>query len=129
MFDALTTWFAYPAFLGLLGMLPILALLLVYSRRRRQRAYELLGQAGALQKLQQSAQAPRAWLAACLFLGLALLTVGAAGPRWGRMPGASVTSPRRALVLVLDVSRSMLAEQPSRQEQARRALQHLATTL
>jgi Ca-activated chloride channel family protein len=129
MFELLSTWFAYPALLGVLAVLPVLALLLLRSRRRRMQACALLGQAGALQKLQQASQAPRVWLTVSLFLGLALLTVGAAGPRWGRMPNAANQRPARAVVLVLDVSRSMLAEQPSRQELARRALRNLGATL
>jgi Ca-activated chloride channel family protein len=68
-------------------------------------------------------------LTASLFFGLTLLIVGAAGPRWGRMPNAANQRPARDVVLVLDVSRSMLAEQPSRQDLARRALHNLAATL
>jgi Ca-activated chloride channel family protein len=55
------------------------------------------------------------------------LIVGIAGPQWGsaELP----TAPGRDIVIVLDLSRSMLAEQPSRQERAVKALQDLADTV
>src|SRR5262249_32807162 len=61
-----------------------------------------------------------------LFLGLSVLIIGIAGPRWGRSESADTASDHGDLVIVLDVSRSMLAEQPSRQERALRALRDLA---
>src|SRR5438132_6910069 len=125
MMTLLSIWFAYPALLGLMGLVPALALLLLRSRRRRRHACDLLGPAGALQKLQQPTLSSGGWHTVCLFVGLALLTFGAAGPRWGRAPNIAMRGPERALVLVLDVSRSMLAEQPSRQERARRAVRDL----
>jgi Ca-activated chloride channel family protein len=129
MFDFLSTWFAYPALLGLLTLLPTLAFLMLRAGRRRRRALALLGQNHALQKLQLPQPGRRRGRSLCLFAGLSLLIVGAAGPRWGRIRGPMARGPERSLVLVLDVSRSMLAEQPSRQDLARRALQSLARTL
>ncbi len=64
----------------------------------------------------------------CGTLGLVLLIVGVAGPQWGREPHQQV-SAGRDLVVVLDLSRSMLAEQPSRQKLAREALLGLADSL
>lgn len=125
----LSTWFAYPALLGLLALLPGLWLLMAQARRRRRQAMMAFGQYGALQKLQPPASAWAPWRTFCLFLGLGLLGVGAAGPRWGRSSQTASQDSAPALVLVLDVSRSMLAEQPSRQELARRALRDLAATL
>src|SRR5262249_27641619 len=107
MMTLLTTWFAYPALLGLMGLLPALALVLVRARRRRRQACALLGSPAALQKLQQPTVSSGNWRSVCLFLGLALLMFGAAGPRWGRASNFSMRGPERALVLVLDVSRSM----------------------
>jgi Ca-activated chloride channel family protein len=129
MFDHLAAWFAYPGLLGFMAVLPALALLVLRCRHRRRQACALLGQAAAIEKLQHGAQAARGWPTAWLFLGLVLLIFGAAGPRWGRMTSAAARNPDRALVLVLDASRSMLAEQPSRQDRARRALGDLAATL
>jgi Ca-activated chloride channel family protein len=58
-------------------------------------------------------------------LGLGL---GMAGPQWGRDWDQSA-APGRDLVVVLDCSRSMLAETPSRLERARNALLDLADTI
>jgi Ca-activated chloride channel family protein len=61
-------------------------------------------------------------------LGLALVGVGAAGPQWGRDWEQSATAGRD-LVVVLDCSRSMFAETPTRLERARDALLDLCNTL
>lgn len=129
MTQVLSTWFANPAMLGLLTVLPSLALLMARAQQRRLQALALLGQPAALQKLQPNVAGVKRRRTACLFLGLALVCVGAAGPRWGGELAAQRGGAEGALVLVLDVSRSMLAEQPSRQELARRALRDLAATL
>jgi Ca-activated chloride channel homolog len=129
MLDYLTTWFAYPALLGAFLLLPLLIVLLFYARRRRLQAFALLGQTEALHKLRSNSWFMRFVRTLCLFLGLTLLILGTAGPRWGKAPSPVAQRPKRDLVLVLDVSRSMLAGQPSRQDLARRALRNLAGTL
>src|SRR5436190_412719 len=91
----LGTWFANPALLWLLTALPGLAFLLWNARRRRTRALALLGQYAALRKLHIEQPAVRRWRTVCLFLGLAILIVGAAGPRWGRAPASYVKGPTR----------------------------------
>ena len=48
-----------------------------------------------------------------LWLGLVCLALGMAGPRWGRDWSQSA-APGRDLVVVVDLSRSMFAEAPSR---------------
>jgi len=59
-----------------------------------------------------------------------LLVLGIAGPQWGRQTlRAEDLATGRDLVVVLDLSRSMLAEQPSRQERALGALRDLAGTM
>jgi Ca-activated chloride channel family protein len=60
----------------------------------------------------------------CAVVGLVLICVGSAGPQWGR-DWEQAASPGRDLVVVLDRSRSMLAEKPSRLERARTALLNL----
>lgn len=134
MLNALSIWFVYPALLGLLAALPALALLFRHARRRRLQDCARLGQPAALHKLHMSsggshAHSARSWRTVGLFFGLALLILGAAGPRWGQVRMTTGAGPERDLVLVLDVSRSMLAEQPSRLELAKRALRHLAAAL
>jgi Ca-activated chloride channel family protein len=122
------TWFAQPWALWLLAVLPPLTLLAALARWRRRRALLRLGGAFALQAM----LAPRRWAGLfqgmCLTLGLTLLVFGVAGPQWGRDPHHQVSSGRD-LVVVLDLSRSMLAEQPSRQKFARDALLGLADSL
>jgi Ca-activated chloride channel family protein len=61
-------------------------------------------------------------------MGLALLILAAAGPQWGRDWEAS-TAPGRDLVLVIDVSFSMTAEQPSRLDLVRRAVTDLLASV
>src|SRR5207248_7588028 len=122
------TWFAQPWALWLLALLPPLGLLAALARWLRRRALLRLGGAFVLQAL----LAPRRWggFFRRLSLGLALLllVVGVAGPQWGREPHQQV-SAGRDLVVVLDLSRSMLAEQPPRQKFARDALLGLADSL
>lgn len=123
-----TAWFAYPLLLGLLAVLPALALLTVRAARRRAEALSRFGQAYAVLKLRLGRPQQQRRRLLLTFAGLAFLVLGAAGPQWGRSPEA-VASAGRDLVLVLDVSRSMYAEQPSRLERGLRALRHLAGEL
>jgi Ca-activated chloride channel family protein len=64
----------------------------------------------------------------CLLLGLLGVGLSMAGPQWGRDWDQSA-APGRDLVVVLDCSRSMYAEMPSRLERARRALLDLADAI
>src|SRR4051794_4292076 len=111
--------FAYPWSLAALSALVVLAVLAWRTARWRQRSLACLGSSANL------ARRPRGqwrWLRTlCLIVGLALLSIGAAGPQWGQ-DWEQVAAPGRDLVVVLDCSRSMLAETPSRLEQARTAL-------
>lgn len=60
-------------------------------------------------------------------LAILLLILGIAGPQWGQDWNQTV-DPGRDLIVVLDLSRSMLAENPSRLQQAKQALMELAHT-
>src|SRR5262249_46919984 len=121
----LRTWFANPAGLWLLAMLPVVASLALFARRHKRRALAPLGKPPA-PRLRGSGR--WFWLRrTCLTAGIALLALGVAGPRWGRgeePPGV----PGRDLVVVLDLSRSMLAEDvlPNRLGRARQALLDLS---
>ncbi len=122
--------FAHPLLLYGLAALPLLGALSLWASWRRRRALARFG-AGGLEGLRRP---PWRWrlLAGlrhlCLTLGLTCLVTGMAGPRWGRDWGQSA-APGRDLVVVLDCSRSMLAESPSRLALAREALLDLAATL
>jgi Ca-activated chloride channel family protein len=117
-------WFAQPWAFWLLTLLPWLGMVAFFSLRRRRRALARLGSLLALQVLVSQRNGLRAVRALCLVGGLLFLIAGIAGPQWGR-DWELTTKPGRDLVVVLDLSRSMLAEQPSRQERARRALADL----
>jgi Ca-activated chloride channel family protein len=120
-------WFANPKALMLLGVLPALALLALLARRRRAKALTRLGSILAF----GSSLALRDRLAPlrglCFTTGLSMLIVGIAGPQWGR--DWARAAPGRDLVVVLDMSRSMTAESPSRFQRAKDALADLADTL
>jgi Ca-activated chloride channel family protein len=122
----MATAFAHPEALWLLALLPVLSGLGWWARRRRRRALFLLGLGPALPRL-AGQRGQRFLRGMCLGLGLPLVVLGIAGPQWGReeVPMAA----GRDIVVVLDVSRSMLAEQPSRQERAIKALRDLCDTV
>src|SRR5207248_5851262 len=70
----------------------------------------------------------RFWRGLCLTLGLLAIVLGTAGPQWGRDWDQSA-APGRDLVVVLDCSRSMWAETPSRLERAKTALLDLCNEM
>src|SRR5438093_641389 len=113
--------FAHPVLIGLLVLLPVLGALGVWSRRERRRALARLGNVVTLETLLAARRRLRWLRGMCLLLGLASLVLGAAGPQWGRDWEQSA-APGRDLVVVLDCSRSMFAEAPSRLERARAML-------
>lgn len=117
--------FSHPWMLWSLLALPALQLLGVWSARRRRQALARLGEPAAVEMLMASRRGWRRVSGLCLLLGMLGLGVGMAGPQWGRdwnQPAA----PGRDVVVVLDCSRSMLAETPSRLERAHQALLDLA---
>src|SRR5438876_3759008 len=99
---------ARPEALALLVIVAVLAVAgLVAQRRRRRR----LGAWGASSFALQRGRFRFLCLALLLF-GLGLVIAGIAGPRWGFGEVPEVAEGRD-LVCVLDVSRSMLAEDAS----------------
>jgi Ca-activated chloride channel family protein len=113
--------FAYPLALVLLALLPVLGLLALWARRRRRQALACLGSTTALEGLLGRRWKNGLVRGLCLTCGLACLGAGTAGPQWGRDWSQSA-APGRDLVVVLDCSRSMFAEAPSRLERARAGL-------
>jgi Ca-activated chloride channel family protein len=118
---AMHHWFSHPLLLAALGVLPLLATLALWNRYRRRRALVRLGQRSILLAIRPRLSGRRLLRNLCLLAGLVLLILGMAGPQWGRDWDQS-TAPGRDLVVVLDCSRSMLAETPSRLERAHTAL-------
>jgi Ca-activated chloride channel family protein len=121
-------WFAQPWLLLSLAGLPLLMGLMFWSSSRRRRALLKLGP--RIARL-DSLPRPRGWMRLrrlCVGLGLVLLGLGLAGPQWGRDWGQSA-APGRDLMVVVDCSRSMLAETPNRLQRAQTALLDLVQAL
>jgi Ca-activated chloride channel homolog len=123
-------WFAHPTALVLLAMLPILGLLAFLAGRRRRRARERWN-ASVTGLPVERARVRRVLRAGCRTVGLVSLVVAIAGPLWDRRPDERLALGRD-IVAVLDLSRSMLAEDtggqsaPNRLGQAKDALIDLA---
>jgi Ca-activated chloride channel homolog len=126
--STLFRWFAHPQALPLLAALVLLALVTFFAWLRRRRGWRLLGISPARVPLASRLAGRRLVRGLLIAAGLLLVGVAVAGPQWGREKTA-VVSAARDLVVVLDVSRSMLAETPSRQLRAQRVLSDLAQTL
>jgi Ca-activated chloride channel homolog len=117
--------FANPLSLTLLALLPAMGIIALLAARRQRR---ILGRFGApLKELAPSRRVLPVLRITFLVAGLMLLVVAIAGPQWGR-DWAQSTAPGRDLVVVLDLSRSMLAGDvlPNRVERARQAVEHLS---
>ena len=123
----LREWFGNPWAFTLLAALPVLGVLALFATWRRRRVLARLGQLTTLATSVRRGRWRR-WLRMLAFsAGLTALVAGVAGPRWGRDAEVRVM-PGRDLMVVLDVSRSMLAEdvRPNRLDRAKAALVELA---
>ncbi|MCZ7588183.1 MAG: VWA domain-containing protein [Gaiella sp.] len=112
--------FGWPLALVGLALIPALAAVYVAAGRRRRRAAARFANPALVPNLVPSSPAWRRHVAPALALAaLALLVVGIARPHVVR----SVTRDEATVVLAIDVSRSMAAQdvQPSRFEAAKRA--------
>lgn len=101
--------FARPDLLWLLLLIPLLALVNRYGLLRRGKGIAQIGRPAAVAGLQTHPRPQRRWLGVAYPLAWIALILGLAGPRWGKSdePGVAVG---RDLVLVIDLSRSMLAK-------------------
>jgi Ca-activated chloride channel family protein len=121
-------WFAHPLILPVLALLLPLGLLAGWSAHRRRLALSRLGLRTSLGLLLAQPRRWRRLRGLCMLFGLIALGVGMAGPQWGRDWQQSA-APGRDLVVVLDCSKSMLAETPTRLERARLALLDLVDAI
>src|SRR5260370_237957 len=112
--------FSNPLFLMLLALLPCLTVLALWAAHPRRRALAHLGNAATLGAPFAARRRSGPLRGLCWLLGMVALGVGSAGPQWGKEWDQAVSG--RDLVVVLDCSRSMLAENPSRLRRARIAL-------
>jgi Ca-activated chloride channel family protein len=121
-------WFSHPWLLLSLSTFLVLAILAWRARGRRRRALALLGSMQSFHGRLGWRGRWRAWRGSSATMALLFFGVAAAGPRWGH-DWEMDAMQGRDLVVVLDCSRSMLAEVPSRRERARKAMLDLCDTL
>lgn len=107
-----------------LWLLPVLVGLFVFAAARRRRALAAFIDAGIIDRIRISASpVRRRWKAVLILLGLVAVVFGMTRPGWN--PKAKTVERRgRDVVFLLDVSKSMLAEDlaPSRLERAKIAI-------
>lgn len=123
--------FARPEALAALLLLPLLAGLLAWADRRRAEAVARLGEPALVARLMAGASRRRRWTRAALRLAaLALLILALARPQWGSAEEV-VQAQGLQLVVALDVSNSMLAQdlRPSRLERAKLEVAELMSRL
>ncbi|MFO0808700.1 MAG: VWA domain-containing protein [Gemmataceae bacterium] len=111
------SYFTTPALLLALAVVAALGALAFRAHRRRRRTLAALGPV-PVARAGGRVRRGVAWA-----LGLSLVAAGAAGPRWGLGPPPP-TAPGRDVILVLDLSRSMMAADalPTRLGRAKQAL-------
>jgi len=116
--------------LYLLWVLPLLFGLFLYSAGKRKQLLERFLQKGMQPKLTFVNPVRRRWKAALLFVGFTLLIIGLARPAWN-LQQKTLTRKGRDVVFVLDVSKSMLAEDlaPNRLERAKLAINDVIVKL
>jgi Ca-activated chloride channel family protein len=117
--------------LGLLWIVPALVLLFVWAGISRRRAINAFVDSELLDRIRLTASPQnRRWKAAIVVLAFALIAVSLARPAWNPKP-QTVERRGRDIVFILDVSRSMLAEDlaPNRLERAKIAIKDLVDRL
>ena len=110
--------------LHLLWLLPLLAGVYLAAAHARRRALERFAEAGLLPHINLSTSAARRrWKAALVLAAVALTVLALVRPGWNPKP-RELHRKGRDVVFVLDVSRSMLAEdlKPNRLERAKLAI-------
>jgi Ca-activated chloride channel homolog len=113
------------AMLHWLWLVPVLVGLLIFAARRRQVALQAFIDAGLLDRIRISVSPARRRVKAGLAIGgLIFLAFGLARPGWNPKP-ETIQRRGRDVVFLLDVSKSMLAEDlaPNRMERAKLAVQ------
>ncbi len=126
--------YAYPQLIpAALLAAGVLAGLIALAWLRRRRALRRLAEAPTAEPLLLVSRRRQALKAALFLVAAALLAFAVVGPQWGQVIDEPVAapSPGRDVLVVLDVSRSMLAEDvaPSRLARAKADVRDLAADL
>ncbi len=120
-----------PVWLHALWVAPVLMLVLSLSFLRTRRLLTRLADPVMLARLTASVSWPRRWIKAVLLcLGAGALAFTLTQPQWGEQ-SRSVERRGRDIVFVVDVSRSMLAQDlaPNRLERAKVWMKDLVSAL
>lgn len=123
--------FDHPRILLALWMLPALGAFYLWGFAKKQRALERFASSNLINALTPSVSVVRRQVKAALTLGAAgLMIVAMAGPRWGTR-FEDVPSYGVDIMLVLDVSKSMLAEDilPNRLQRAKLDIKEMLQAL
>ena len=124
-------FFAQPRYLLLLLLPPVFLLVYALIRRDRTRRLKRFGDAALVKALSPSWSGAKGWVKMVLFsLGFAFFAIGLARPQ----TGAKLSEHRSRgaeIMIVLDVSNSMLAEDysPNRLERAKLSISRLSSRL
>ncbi len=117
--------------LWLLWLIPLLIVVLWIARRRRLGRIRVLGDVGAMGRMMPYASRGRYWIRYALYLlSLVFLILGLARPQFG-VAKVNTKSTGAEIMVVLDISRSMLSEdvKPSRLERAKLEIAQLVNNL
>lgn len=110
--------------LHLLWIVPFLLAVFIYAWRKRRRALEIFIDSGLLSRIHISVNnSKRHWKAAMLLTSVVFIIFAMTRPAWNPKP-ETIERRGRDLVFLLDVSKSMLAEDllPNRLERAKLAI-------
>lgn len=105
-----------------LSVIPVILLLLFFSLKLKQRQIAKLGSSKLIGKLLPNWSIQREWTKLILMvLALSLMIISWANPQWGTKT-EKVTAKRSDVIIALDISQSMMAEDisPNRLERAKR---------
>ncbi len=122
--------FANPIFLVLVATVPLAGIWWTFLKARREKALNKLIAPALRTRLMPPGANLWGWQAIAILLGLTLVLLAASRPQWGKTTEKYVERSRN-VVLAIDVSRSMLAEdvRPNRLERAKADVADLIDSL
>ncbi|MGV8075100.1 MAG: VWA domain-containing protein [Syntrophobacteraceae bacterium] len=123
--------FENPEMLQLLWLVPVLLCIAFYRFKKKDQALAGFAETALLERLNRTVSRARQWWKVVLVAaGSCLIVISLARPAWNPRP-EKVEAKGRDIVFVLDVSRSMMAEdlKPNRLERAKLAMRDLVDKL